>query len=127
MGLIVVDTVVLIDNLRRVVAARDAVLDALDRGDRMSASVVSKVELLSGMKTNEKRITRELLASFRWVDVDDTIAEVAGSLGRRYRSSHHGIGAVDCVIAATATVTGGELWTRNLKRFPMFPKLLPPY
>jgi hypothetical protein len=126
-GLIVVDTVVLIDNLRRVVAARDAVLDALDRGDRMSASVVSKVELLSGMKTNEKRITRELLASFRWVDVDDTIAEVAGSLGRRYRSSHHGIGAVDCVIAATATVTGGELWTRNLKRFPMFPKLLPPY
>lgn len=127
MGLIVVDTVVLVDNLRRVVEARDAVVQALDRGDRLAASVMSKVELLTGMRATEKRVTRDLIASFRWIDVDDTIAEVAGTLGRRYRSSHHGIGAVDCVIAATATVTGGELWTRNLKRFPMFPKLLPPY
>ncbi|HEY8546278.1 MAG TPA: type II toxin-antitoxin system VapC family toxin [Acidimicrobiales bacterium] len=127
MGLIVVDTGVLVDNLRRVAAARDAVVQALDRGDRLVASVVSKVELLSGMRATEKRATRDLLAAFRWIDVDDTIAEVAGTLGRRYRSSHHNIGVVDCVIAATATVTGGELWTRNLKRFPMFPKLLPPY
>ena len=125
--MILVDTTVLIDNLRRVTVAREAILAALDRGDTLAASVLTKVELLSGMRAHEKSATRELMASLRWIDVDDTIAELAGTLARRYRASHHGIDVVDYVIAATVNATDGELWTRNIKHFPMFPKLLPPY
>ena len=127
MGLILLDTMVLIDNLRRVARARDAIVAAIDRGDTLAGSVLTKVELLSGMRAHEKRATRDVLASVQWIDVDDTIAELAGTLARRYRASHHGIGVVDFVIAATVNATDGDLWTRNLKHFPMFPKLLPPY
>ena len=31
------------------------------------------------------------------------------------------------LIAATATVSGAELWTRNVKHFPMFESLAAPY
>ena len=125
--MILADTTVLIDNLRDLPGAGAAIDAATDRGDTMAASVLTKVELLSGMRAHEKSATRELMASLRWIDVDDTIAELAGTLARRYRASHHGIGVVDYVIAATVNVTDGELWTRNIKHFPMFPKLLPPY
>lgn len=127
MGLILVDTTVLIDNLRDLPGAGAAIDAATDRGDTMAASVLTKVELLSGMRAHEKSATHELMASLQWIDVDDTIAELAGTLARRYRASHHGIGVVDYVIAATVNATDGELWTRNVKHFPMFPKLLPPY
>ncbi|GAA1097327.1 hypothetical protein GCM10009648_40710 [Tsukamurella spumae] len=48
-------------------------------------------------------------------------------LARRYRASHSGIDIADYLIAATATAAGAELWTRNIKHFPMFERLESPY
>jgi predicted nucleic acid-binding protein len=55
------------------------------------------------------------------------VAERAGMLANRYLRSHPGVDPVDYVIAATAQHLGAELWTRNLKHFPMFPGLSAPY
>ena len=56
-----------------------------------------------------------------------TVLLGAGELGRACRRSHHGIGTVDLVIAATVQELGLELATGNVKHFPMFPGLRPPY
>ena len=127
MGLIVLDTSVIIDNLRDREGAGDAIDAAVDAGHTLAASLVTKVELLSAMRSHERKATREVMSAPRWIRVDDEIAELAGAYGRRYRASHQDLGVVDYVIAATAEHTGGELWTRNIKHFPMLPELLPPY
>jgi len=124
---IVADTSVLIDHLRRRNGAPQAIDAAFGRGDHILASVISKVEIISGMRTHERRTTRNLFGLIRWVPLDDATAELAGEYGRLYRRSHTGIEPPDYVIAATATQLGAELWTRNVKHFPMFPDLASPY
>jgi predicted nucleic acid-binding protein len=51
----------------------------------------------------------------------------ADTLARRYGSSHSGIDAVDYCVAASARVHGLDLWTLNVRDFPMFPNLEPPW
>lgn len=125
--MIVLDTSVLIDHLRQRDDAHRAIDAALGRGEDVVASVISKVEILTGMRTHERRTTRELFDLIRWTPVDDAAAQLAGEYGRLHRRSHSGTEVPDYVIAATATRLGAELWTRNVKHFPMFPDLAAPY
>lgn len=124
---VVIDTSVLIDHLRGDRNARHALISAADGGERLAASVVTKVEVLAGMRPAEEGPTRRLLDVLDWIPVDDGIAEHAGSLANRYLLSHPGVDPVDFIIAATTETIDGELWTRNLKHFPMFPGLRSPY
>jgi predicted nucleic acid-binding protein len=79
------------------------------------------------MRAAERRRTDALVAALRWLAVDVTVAEDADALARRYGRSHSGIDAVDYCIAATARVHGLDLWTLNVRHFPMFPKLEAPW
>lgn len=127
MGLIVLDTSILIDNLRDTPGTGDALDEALDAGHTFVASYLTKVELLAGMRSHERKATRDLIESLDWIGVGEEISDRAGHYARSFRRSHQGIDVVDFVVAATADVTGGALWTRNVKHFPMFPELAPPY
>lgn len=62
-----------------------------------------------------------------WVDIDIDVADQAGALARRYRSSHSEIDTTDYLIAAAAQSIGARLLTLNVKHFPMFPDLLSAY
>lgn len=124
---ILVDTSVLIDHLRGHEAARQALAGAVEQGERLACSVVTKVEVLAGMRPDEEPATRRLLEALDWLGVDDAIAELAGLLANRYLRSHPGVDPVDFIIAATAETHDAALWTRNLKHFPMLPSLSPPY
>lgn len=55
------------------------------------------------------------------------VAEEAGALGGRWLPSHHTIDGADLAIAVTVIHTGSRLLTRNVRHFPMFPDLGPPY
>lgn len=124
---IVVDTSVLIDHLRGDATARAALEDAVRAGERLVCSVLTKVEVLAGMRPAEERATRRLLDSLDWIEVSDEVAEAAGALANRYLASHPGVDPVDYVIAATALRLRAALWTRNVRHFPMFDGLRPPY
>ncbi len=124
---IVVDTSVLIDHLRGSVDARSALRQAAAAGERLTSSVLTRVEILAGMRPGEETATQLLFDVLDWIDVDDDIAVRAGRLANRYLRSHPGVDTVDYVIAATATQINAQLWTRNLKHFPMFPGLAAPY
>lgn len=124
---VLVDTSILIDHLRGNSGARQVLRTAADSGQRVVASVVTKVEVLAGMRSAEEVKTRRLLDVVDWVDVDVAIAERAGTLANQYLRSPPGVDPIDYIIAATAQALDADLWTTNLKHFPMFPELASPY
>jgi predicted nucleic acid-binding protein len=121
------DTSVLVDYLRGVQAARELLRSALEREEVVAASVLTRIELSIGMRPAERRATDALVGALRWLAVDDAVTEQADALARRYARSHSGIDAVDYCVAASALVNGLELWTLNVRHFPMFDGLRPPW
>jgi predicted nucleic acid-binding protein len=124
---LLLDTSLLIDHLRGDEAARAAIVDAVQGGERLVCSVLTRVEVLAGMRPQEEQATRRLLDSLDWIEVDEAIAERAGLLANRYLRSHPGVDPVDFVIAATAEAYDAALWTRNVQHFPMIADLRAPY
>lgn len=124
---LLLDTSILIDHLRGNATARTSLSTAIRDGDQLAASVVTKIEVLAGMRPAEETATRRLFDALEWIPVDDHIAERAGQLANHYLPSHPGVDPIDHVIAATALLHEADLWTRNVKHFPMFPDLRSPY
>ncbi len=122
-----VDTSVLVDYLRGVEPARELVCAAIEREEVVAASVLTRIELSIGMRPAERRATDALVAALHWLEVDPVVSDEADALARRYAPSHSGIDAVDYCIAASAAVHGLELWTLNVRHFPMFEGLRPPW
>ena len=121
-----VDTSVLIDYLRGHAGAGD-VLERERAADVLHASEITRIEVLAGMRPTEEDDTRALLSTLVWHPVDSEIAEEAGALGRRWLPSHQTIDSADLAIAATVVRTDARLLTRNVRHFPMFTDLQPPY
>jgi predicted nucleic acid-binding protein len=115
---------VLVDHLRTRREATDYI-DSLD--DRPSCSEVSRIEIIQGLRSPERRDAEALFALVEWIEVNEAIARRAGELGRRWRRSHPGIGIADLAVAATVEHLEASLATYNLKHFPMFPDLRAPY
>jgi len=124
--MMLVDSDVLIAHLRGLGAARDWLIDARKNG-LLAISVVSIAELVGGMRSVERREVWRLVSSFRAEPATEIIARRAGEMMRRYRRSHTGIGLGDYLIAATADVKGLQLATLNVRHFPMFKDLRPPF
>ena len=125
MTLTVVDTNVLIDATR----GREPALAFLERaaGDGpIWSSVLVRSELWTGSTRSEEATIADLLGRIGWQDVTASIADQAGRLGAPYRRSHK-LSVVDLVIAATTLELGGTLATLNVRHYPMFPGLQPPY
>jgi predicted nucleic acid-binding protein len=121
---VVLDTTVLVDHLRGSSLAGEYIA-AL--GAQPSCSEVTRVEILRGLRSEERRGAGRLFALITWIPVDEKVARRAGELGRRWRRSHPGIGIPDLVIAATAELLEAQLVTQNLRHFPMFEGLRAPY
>jgi predicted nucleic acid-binding protein len=120
----VLDTDVLIDHLRGLPAA-GRYLDGLTAVP--TCSELTRVEVVRGMRSHERRATERFLATVRWSPVDEETSRLAGELGRRFRRSHDPMGIADLVIAATARRLELPLATLNVRHFPMFPGLEPAY
>jgi predicted nucleic acid-binding protein len=121
-----VDTSVLIDYLR----GRPLAAELLEReraAAPLHASEITRLEILAGMRPIEEDETRSLLSTLLWHPLDAEVAEEAGALGRRWLPSHHTIDGADLAVAATAIHTGTRLLTLNVRHFPMFADLQPPY
>lgn len=121
---VVLDTSVLVDHLRASIPATEY-LASLE--SRPACSEISRIEVLQGLRSAERRAAARLFALIEWVPVDEAVARRAGELGRKWRRSHLGIGVADLAIAATVEQLEAALATRNLKHFPMFKGLRAPY
>jgi predicted nucleic acid-binding protein len=124
--MILVDTDVLISHLRGIPEANDWLRDARTEGP-IAASVIAITELVGGMRSQQRREVTRLLGSLRIVPVNELVGYRAGEFRRRYRRSHSSIGTADYLVAATADVHGLRLATLNVRHFPMFRDLEPPW
>lgn len=121
--MIVLDTTVLIDVLR----GHRPALDYLRSLDEVPAcSEISRVEVLRGVRQREREVVEQLFRALRWIPVDEQVARRAGALGRAWRRSH-ALASADLVIAATTEELGADLATSNVRHYPMFEGLGPPY
>ncbi len=121
---IIFDTSILIDILRDDSAALDYV-----RGvqEVPASSEVTRIEVVRGLRSAERTSAERLFQTIRWVPVDEPISRRAGELGRRWDRHRPGISFADLVIAATAEQLDAQLATTNVRHFPMFERLHPPY
>jgi predicted nucleic acid-binding protein len=120
--------------------ASDVFIDILDGDDRAFDFLVRarridailsvtpvRTEVLGGVRVDNVRRTMRLLGLVQWLDVTVELADVAAGLTRRHRPAHSGIGLIDYLLAAAAIEVDGVVATRNVRHFPMFPGLRPPY
>jgi len=121
---VLVDTNIFVDYSRQ----RSSAIEYLGRIDGVpSTSIVCVAELIAGAASQrEERRIQAFLSTVRVLAASYEIALRAGAFVRHYRASH-GVGLGDALIAATAEHHGLELATLNVKHFPMFPRLKPPY
>ncbi|RMF30373.1 MAG: type II toxin-antitoxin system VapC family toxin, partial [Chloroflexi bacterium] len=96
------DTNVLVLALRSVPKALDF-LDALERRQEFAGiSVVTRTEILAGMRPHEEERTMALLDSLINLYVDEAIADRAGRLIYQYARQGIQLSFPDALIAATA-------------------------
>ncbi len=79
------------------------------------------------MRDDEVRRTFDVLRLIHWLDITVELADVAGALRRRFHRAIAGIETVDYLLAAATIQVGGKLATQNVRDFPMFSGLHPPY
>lgn len=116
MSKVVLDTDVLIDQLRGRESTRDFLHDLVGHSVPC-CSVISVAEIHAGMREEETAHTADLLDGLVILPVTREIAEVAGHFKRRSKS--HRLELADCLIAATAFVEGASVATGNVKDYPM--------
>lgn len=88
---------------------------------------MTRVEVLRGIRDDERRSVDQLMATITWIPIDEVIARRAGDLGHRHARGHRGLGVVDLLIAATAQHLSARLATSNVRHYAMFARLRPPY
>ncbi len=118
------DTSVLIDVLRGSEAATQWLGSV---NEIPSCSELTRAEVLRGVRSAERSRTERLLSALRWVSVDEPVSRRGGELARQYRRSHPGLSIVDFMIAASAQLLDANLATANVRHYPMFAGLAPPY
>ena len=121
------DTSVVIDFLRSAPPAVDAVTAAFSESGRLVTSEITRFEVLSGMHADEEDETEQFFAQLDVYPVLESVARRAADLAQQYRASHRTIEDGDYLIAATAVELNADLLTTNVRHFPMFPVLEPPY
>lgn len=120
---LLVDTDVLVDFLR----GNPLAVDFLQaNATRVVLSSIVLAELYAGARNGELAELDDFSGLFPVKPITAQIARAGGLLKVRYGKSH-GLGLADALIAGTAQQYGFTVQTLNVKHFPMFPGLVPPY
>lgn len=121
------DTSVAVDHLRGYRPATVLLEDLVGSHESVVASELTRFELLAGARPDERDQLESFFSVVGWIPVTTEVTCLAGDYARSYRRSHSGIGVVDYLLAGTASAVGAELLTTNVRHFPMFDDLHPPY
>jgi predicted nucleic acid-binding protein len=91
---------------------------ATERGVELWTGALQRAEVVFFMRPDEESDTLSFLSRFKTEPVTQEVVDAAGSMYRKWNPSH-GIDVNDAVLAATAALTGGSIYTLNTKHYPM--------
>jgi predicted nucleic acid-binding protein len=121
---ILIDTDIVIDTLR---GNSLAIAHIKINAHSLCFSAMTVAEIYAGIKgKKEESEVERFFSIFPIIPVSSEIAREAGFFVRQYRSSHS-VEIPDAIIAATCVSLNAELHTFNVKHYPMFNHLKPPY
>ena len=121
--MIVADSDVLIDYLRRRQPGAAAVAEALRRG-QLHTTILNCFELLAGAQSSQlEESVLALLESLSILPLDFEAARKAAEISRELDRLGVGIGMGDILIAGIVLAQGGTLLTRNRRHFERIPGL----
>jgi predicted nucleic acid-binding protein len=81
-------------------------------------SPVTQAELWAGARPSEHTALQTLFQSLACADIDSETGRKAGDYLRQFSKSHS-LELGDALIAAAATLSRAQLWTRNRNHYPM--------
>lgn len=113
-----VDSGVLILHLRNHPGYLELTSRLMDDGD-ISISVMTRLEIVRGLRDRERSRTFDLLNSLDTIPMTAEVADLAGDLIRSWQVRGVTLGNADAVIAASALQRGRALVTTNARHFPM--------
>ena len=118
MSMILIDTSIMVDLLRGKKEAKDWI-DGIKVGNR-AISFITVGELICGCrnKSELKKVEREI-EGYTLIYLDDKDCRYAIDSYKQHRLSH-GVGFLDCLIAATACCRGIKLATLNERHYKPF-------
>jgi predicted nucleic acid-binding protein len=119
MKLLLLDTNIIVDALRRRNDRHRFVEHLLDQGQPLASCPITITEIYAGMRPSEETPTRAFMKSLLFLAISDDIAEQAGRLKARYAKQGKAISFQDASIAAACIAYGCTLVTGNTKDFPM--------
>ena len=114
-----VDSDILIWHLRgeRKAAAFLRALEA-EGGVELWIGALQRAEIVFFMRPAEGASTLLFLSRFKTEAVTQAVVDHGATFYRRWNPSH-GIDVNDAILAATVALTGGKIYTLNVKHYPM--------
>jgi predicted nucleic acid-binding protein len=91
---------------------------AADPGAELWTGALQRAEIVFFMRPEEEPATLSFLSRFKTEAVTREVVDAAAVFYKQWHPSH-GIDVNDAILAATATATGGKIYTQNLKHYPM--------
>lgn len=113
------DTTVLIGQLRGDPTVADLVLSLHREGHSLCTSCVNVAEIERGIKPKERKAAERLLDRLEYLSTTKEAAFRAGRYQREWGRRGRTIQVADALVAATARVHGAVLVTDNVDDFPM--------
>jgi predicted nucleic acid-binding protein len=121
--IVLLDTNILIDALRRRHGRPAQLAETVERGHVMATSAINVGEVYAGMRAGEEARTGVLFSSLECYPVTAAIAQRAGRIKNNQARIFQTFALADIIVAATALEHSLALMTDNRKDFP-FPELV---
>jgi predicted nucleic acid-binding protein len=113
-----IDSDILIWQLRGEKKAQELLRHLTSEGMELWTGALQRMEVVFFMKPEEEKETRVLLARLKTQPVTQEIVDKGGEYYRKWNPSH-GLDENDAILAASADLFGGRIYTLNIKHFPM--------
>jgi predicted nucleic acid-binding protein len=117
------DTSLIVDLINDRNGRRAFARQLLQPGDTLSCCTINVIEVYSGMRPGEEKVTEAFFDRLLYYDITRDIAKEAGALRFRWRKRRQTLSLADTTIAAVALHHKLTLLTDNARHFPM-PDLL---
>ena len=118
-SLVVLDTNIVIDLLKKVPATVERFLALIQAKTTFVINPVVVAEVYAGAFQREHRDIEALFDLCQRVQLDSATGLAAGLYANQYAKAFQGISLEDYFMAATARNLGCPLWTHNRKHYPM--------
>jgi hypothetical protein len=124
--IILLDTSVIIDALRRRRGRRELLRALLEEGHELACCAINVVEVYSGMQPHESEATAEFIDGLEYVEISREAARHAGGLRQQWQRKGKTLSLPDAIIGAVALGRDLTVATDNARHFSMLRlKLLP--